>query len=76
MTINNAVNSMAGFFIVCGLAAAHFSQQIDLTQPGWLWLVAFVGINLFQMGFTGFCPAALIFRRLGIKDAKGTACSS
>lgn len=42
----------------------------------WLWLGAFVGANLFQMGFTGFCPAASIMRALGMKDKEGAACCS
>jgi len=33
----------------------------------WLFLTAFVGLNLIQASFTGFCPAAMIFKRLGIK---------
>jgi hypothetical protein len=34
-------------------------------HPNWLWLTAFVGANLFQAVFTGFCPMAIILRRLG-----------
>jgi hypothetical protein len=43
--------------------------QIDLRQPSFLWFTAFVGLNLFQMAFTGFCPAASIFRALGFKES-------
>jgi hypothetical protein len=38
----------------------------------WLWLTAFVGANLFQMGFTGFCPAASIMKAMGLKDTAST----
>lgn len=74
MTVNNAVTAMAGAFIMISLALAHFSGTIDITQPSWLWLTAFVGFNLFQSSFTGFCPAASIFRGLGLKDA--SSCNS
>lgn len=69
MTVNRAVSIFAGFMIMASLATAHFSGQINLAQMSWLWLTAFVGANLFQMGFTGFCPAASIMKALGLKDA-------
>jgi hypothetical protein len=45
-------------------------------QMGWLWLTAFVGANLFQMGFTGFCPAAKIMKALGLRDSDSCSTSS
>jgi len=47
--------------VLLSLVLAH------LFSPYWLWLTAFVGLNLIQSSFTGFCPAALVFKRLGIK---------
>ena len=76
MTVNRAVSIFAGFMIMLTLALAHFSGQIDMSHVGWLWFTAFVGANLFQMGFTGFCPAAKIFKALGLKDSGGSACAS
>ena len=77
MTVNSAVNAMAGAVVMIGLALSHFSGTIDITQPSWLWLVAFVGANLFRSAFTGFCPAKSIFRALGLKDAgNGGSCCS
>lgn len=77
MTINNAVNVMAGAVIMAGLALAHFAGTIDITSMSWLWLVAFVGANLFQMGFTGFCPAKAVFRAMGMKDSdSNSSCCS
>ena len=73
MTASNAVNVMAGLMVMIGLAGAHVTGQIDMTQFGWLWLVAFVGLNMFQMGLTGFCPARMIFKKLGLKESN---CSS
>jgi hypothetical protein len=75
MTVNRAVSIFAGFMIMLSLALAHFSGQIDLSRLSWLWFTAFVGANLFQMGFTGFCPAAKIFKVLGLKDGGASACA-
>jgi len=68
MTIGRAIMMMAGFFIMLTLAGAHFSGQINFTTSYWLWFTAFVGANLFQSSFTGFCPAAMIFKALGLKS--------
>jgi len=59
MSIDRAVMAFAGLMILSSLALAHFHS------PNWLWFTAFVGANLFQASFTGFCPAAMIFKRLG-----------
>ena len=61
MTIDKAVLSFAGFMVLLsiGLTLA-FSQW-------WLLLTGFVGLNLLQTGFTGFCPAALVLKKLGVK---------
>ncbi len=68
MTVNRAVTIFAGFMVMLSLALAHFTGQIDLTKMSWLWLTAFVGFNLFQSGFTGFCPLASILRKAGLPD--------
>jgi hypothetical protein len=61
MTIDNAVLSFAGLVVLTGLALGW------LVSPWWLLLTAFAGLNMMQAGFTGVCPAALIFRQLGLK---------
>jgi hypothetical protein len=61
MTIDRAVMAFAGVVILASLALAHF------VSPMWLWLTAFVGVNLIQSSFTGFCPAAMFFKQLGVK---------
>lgn len=61
MTIERAVLAFAGAVILLSVALAHF------VSPGWLWLTAFVGLNLFQSSFTGFCPLAKVLRKLGLK---------
>jgi hypothetical protein len=63
MTIERALRLMAGLMILLSLALAHFFS------PNWLWLTAFVGLNLLQSAFTNWCPAMSIFRAIGLKDA-------
>lgn len=61
MNVDRAVMAFASLVIFASLALAHW------VSPGWLWLTAFVGANLLQASFTGFCPAAVVFRKLGLK---------
>ncbi len=61
MSIDRAVMALAGSFILLSLVLSQ------LHSPYWLLFTAFVGLNLLQASFTGFCPAALIFKRLGLK---------
>ena len=61
MNIDRAVFTLAGSMVLVSLALAW------LVSPYWLLLTAFVGANLLQSAFTGFCPAAIIFRKLGMK---------
>ena len=61
MTLDNAVLSFAGSVVLIGLGLGWF------VSPWWLLLVAFAGLNMLQAGFTGFYPAAMIFKRLGLK---------
>ncbi len=68
MTINRAVRIIGGFFILLSLGLAHFSGQVDLSRLSWLWFTAFVGFNLFQSGFTRFCPMDKILARFGLKE--------
>jgi Protein of unknown function (DUF2892) len=62
MTVNQAVTAFAGFMVLLSLALAWY------VSPYFLALTAFVGANLFQSAFTGFCPAAMIFRKMGLRD--------
>jgi len=68
MNINRMVMMFAGLFILLSLILAHVSGQVDLTRPSWLWFTAFVGFNLFQSSFTGFCPLAKVLKALGVKE--------
>ena len=60
-SIDQWVLRIAGVFVLGSLA---LSQLHDLR---WLWFTAFVGANLFQASFTGFCPLAMILSKLGIR---------
>ena len=60
MTLENAVRIMAGTMVLISLALAHW------VDPRWLWLTVFVGVNLIQSAFTGFCPATIILKKLGV----------
>ena len=60
MNIDRAIFAFAGTMILLSLALAHF------VSPLWLWLTAFVGLNLLQSSITGFCPAAIVLRKFGI----------
>lgn len=60
MNIDRAVLAFAGLMIFASLALTSFVSP-------WFWLfTAFIGLNMLQAAFTGFCPAAIIFKRLGL----------
>ncbi|MCR9106261.1 MAG: DUF2892 domain-containing protein [Gammaproteobacteria bacterium] len=59
MNVDRLVFAIAGVFI---LASVLLSQ---LHSPHWLWFTAFVGLNMLQAAFSGFCPLALVLKRLG-----------
>ena len=69
MNVNQWVRIFAGAFIMLSLALAHFSGQADLSHVSWLWFTAFVGINLFQSGFTKFCPLEIFLKKAGVKES-------
>lgn len=63
MTVERALRMMAGAVILLSMALAYF------VSPRWYYLTGFVGLNLFQSAFTNWCPAMVIFRKLGLADA-------
>ena len=71
MTVERMVRIIAGFFIMLSLALAHASGSVDMTQLSWLWFTAFVGFNLFQSGFTRFCPMDIMLKKAGVKPGCG-----
>ena len=60
MKLENIIRALAGTMILASLTLAHY------VSPSWLWLTAFVGVNLFQSAFTGFCPAETVLKKLGL----------
>ena len=64
MTLENAIRVLAGTIVLTSLALAHWVNQ------WWLLLAAFVGLNLIQSAFTGFCPAEIILKRFGVGSAR------
>jgi hypothetical protein len=62
MNVDRAVLAFAGLMVLISLVLAWY------VSPYWLALTAFVGLNMLQAAFTGFCPAAMIFRKFGVKS--------
>jgi hypothetical protein len=67
MTAERGVRILAGTFVLLSLGLGAPGSPVFVSAH-WLWLTVFVGANLFQSGFTGFCPAAIILRRAGLRD--------
>lgn len=57
MSLEHAVEAFAGFMVLLSVVLTHY------VHPGFVWLTVFVGANLFQQAFTGFCPAAIVLRK-------------
>ncbi|WP_230515109.1 YgaP family membrane protein [Teredinibacter turnerae] len=68
--IDTWVFRIAGIFVLLSLALAHFHS------PYWLWFTAFVGVNLLQASFTGFCPLVIILNKLGVNPGAAFKCSA
>lgn len=66
MSVERVIRIFAGSFILISLTLAHLNGQADLSKLSWLWFTAFVGVNLFQSGFTRFCPLEMILVKLGV----------
>ena len=62
MSIDRFVFAVAGAMILVSLLLGHY------VSPYWLWFTAFVGANLLQSAFTGFCPLALMLRKAGVRS--------
>jgi hypothetical protein len=61
MTLDAAVLRFAGVVVLISVLLSIF------VHPYWIGLAIFAGLNMIQASFTGFCPAAMIFRKLGVK---------
>lgn len=65
MTLDRAVLAFAGIMILLSVVLTLW------VSPLFIWFTVFIGLNMLQSAFTGFCPAAFLFRKLGVKS--GTA---
>jgi hypothetical protein len=66
MKIDSFIRALAGSMVLLSVVLTHF------VSPWWLLLTCFVGANLIQSAFTGFCPPSLVLRKLGWLDDTGT----
>ena len=62
MTLDRAVFAFAGLMTLLSVILTLY------VSPYFVWLTVFVGVNLLQSSITGFCPAAMVFKKLGIKS--------
>ena len=67
MTTERYIRIVAGAFVTISVALGYW------VHPGWFCFTAFVGLNLFQSAFTGFCPLEMILKRCGVPSA-GASC--
>ncbi len=68
MQIDNLIRILAGSMTLLSVALVWF------VSPWWLLLTCFVGVNLIQSAFTGFCPPTLLLKKLGWLDSEGFVC--
>ena len=69
MTLENAIRLIAGTVVLVSLTLGY------VHSPWWHLLTAFVGLNLVQSVFTGFCPAEIVVKRLGVGSGSGCCCT-
>ncbi len=70
MSLDRAIMAFAGVMILISIALTKF------VHPNFWWFTAFIGANLFQSAFTGFCPAGMVMKKLGIgRNATGSCCN-
>ncbi|MFU8862519.1 MAG: DUF2892 domain-containing protein [Rhodobacterales bacterium] len=62
MTLDRSVLMFAGIMVLLSVVLTAF------VSPLFMWFTVFIGVNLFQSALTGFCPAAMLFRKLGVKS--------
>lgn len=68
MSVERAVSAFAGFMVLLSVALTVW------VHSGFVWLTVFVGFNLFQQSFTGFCPAAIVLKKMfGLKTERELA---
>lgn len=74
MTLNQLIRIFAGAFVLLSLALGVEGSPVFVSH-NWLWFTAFVGANLFQSGFTKFCPLEIVLKKLGVKESLPGTCA-
>ncbi len=64
MVVNDWIHTIAGTFILVSLCLGIWVNH------NWFWFTAFVGANLFQFGFTKFCPLGIILKKFGVPETR------
>ena len=72
MTVERIVRIVAGFFVLLSLSLGVEASPV-FHHPYWLFFTVFVGLNLFQSGFTTLCPLAIILEKIGVKTEAACA---
>lgn len=72
MSVERYIRIVAGLFVLVSLALGVAGSPL-FVNDNFLWFTAFVGANLFQSGFTRFCPLESLLRRMGAKAAESCA---
>ena len=67
MSVERGLTAFAGFMVLLSVALTYY------VHPYFVWLTVFVGANLFQQSFSGFCPASMLMHKLGMKTEKELA---
>ena len=62
MSLERSIMAFAGFMVLLSVVLTYF------VHPWFVWLTVFVGANLFQSAFTGFCAAGIVMRKFGIRS--------
>ncbi len=71
MSSERVLTAFAGFMVLLSVALTYW------VHPGFIWLTVFIGANLFQQSFTGFCPATMVIRKVfKFKTEKELACNA
>lgn len=68
MSLDRAVQAFAGVMVLVSVLLTQF------VHPNFFWFTVFIGFNLFQSAFTGFCPAAMVMKKFGIGRANDASC--
>lgn len=70
MTVERALLVFAGSMVLLSVVLTHY------VHPNFFWLTVFVGANMVQSAFTGFCPAVMVMKKLGMKTEAQQACAA